>query len=89
MKSWQWETRMAHSERIRTLVAAPFDIIFFDTSALPTYQDIAPKVLRLRYLKMSHRSIAQHLGVATLTVQRTLGWIENKLPKTKIKRTGE
>lgn len=79
----------AHSERIRTLVVVPFDVIFFDTGALPTYQDIAPKVLRLRELKMSHRAIAQHLGVAMLTVQRALAWIQNKPLKCKTKGHGE
>jgi hypothetical protein len=80
----------AHSERIRTLVATPFDVIFFDTAALPTYQDIAPKALRLRELKMSHRAIAQHLGVALLTVQRALAWIQKKpIGKVKNEETGE
>ena len=60
------------------IASIQFHTTLLNTVSNPIYQTIAKKSLHLKDLGMSHRKIADHLGVDEKTVAKTIHWIAEK-----------
>jgi len=67
-----WWTR---SQRIRTTLVIPFEAVFLEATAPPSYQIIAAEAQHLQKLSLSAARIAQSLGVTDKTVTKALAWL--------------
>jgi hypothetical protein len=66
-----WWTR---SQRIRTVGALSFEAHLLEIKPPPTYQRIASRAYQLDRLGLSHRRIAEKLGVTGKTVTKAVSW---------------
>ncbi len=65
----------ALSQRIWTFAQVPVEVAILDTDAAPAYQQIVPKVVRLRQLGPSNLVIAKRLRITDKTAAKSVAWL--------------
>jgi hypothetical protein len=68
------------SQRIGALAEIPFEVALLVAAELPTYQQIAERVLHLNQLGLNNGAAARHIGVDGKTVAKALRWMKGRIP---------